>query len=98
MCGSFLFTMRYIRKHLTAKDTIKILKAQLVSVMTYGAPRWSVSLSYSQRARLRSVYFHSIRTVLKDFNFNLSKTLLLRKSWHRKYSQHFVKEDINFHL
>jgi len=79
-CRSFLFPLRYIRKQLNANDTIKILKAQLVSVMTYGSPCWSASINYSQRARLRSVYFQAIRTVLRDFNFNLNRTLLLRKS------------------
>jgi len=37
-------------------------------------------MNYSQRARLRSVYFQAIRTVLRDFNFNLNRTMLLRKS------------------
>jgi len=69
-CRSFLFPLRYIQKYMNAKDTIKILKAQLVSLMmTYGSLCWSVLLNYSQRARLRSVNFQAIRTVLRDFNF-----------------------------
>jgi len=70
------FPKEKIKKHLNVRDIIKILKAQLVRVMAYGSPSWSVLLSYSQRARLRSVYFQ----VIRDFNFNLNRTLLLKKS------------------
>jgi len=93
---SHLFTLRFIRKHLSIKDTINVVKAQIVSRMTYGAPVWSISLNYRQRAQIRSVYFLIIRTVLRDFGRKLSRSKMLKISGMESIDDIFFKRTSMF--
>lgn len=76
-CHSYIFPLRYLRKHLSIENTIKVLRAQVISVLTYACPAWGNSLSYNQRAKIRSVYYLAIRTVLRDFNLKLNRNTML---------------------
>jgi len=95
-CRSYLFPLRYIRRNLSCADTIRVLKAQLISVMTYACPVWSVSLNFSQRARIRSIFYQAIRTVIRDFNFRLNRRLLLTKSGVESIDDIFFKRTSTF--
>jgi len=95
-CRSYLFPLRYIRRNMSCAETIKVLKAQLISVMTYACPVWSVSLNFLQRARIRSIFYQEIRTVIKDFNFCLSRRLLLTKSGVESIDDIFFKRTSTF--
>jgi len=79
-CRSLAFSLRYLRRHLTLEETVKIFKAHVSSRITFGAPIWGHALSFSLRSKLRSVYFYIIRLIVRDFNFNLNRTSLLRKA------------------
>jgi len=79
-CRSFLFGLRYLRKHLEISVISKILKAQIVSSLTYASPAWSYRISYRSKIRLRSIYFHIIRVMLRDFKFELNRRSMLRLS------------------
>lgn len=79
-CRSFLYGLRYLRKHLSIKEIAKILKAQIVSVITYGAPVWYHRINYAERLKLRSVYYHIIRVMVRDFQLRLNRSGLLRAS------------------
>lgn len=76
-CKSQIFALRYVRTFLNVKETCKVLKAHLVSVLTYGSPVWSHALSYGLRSRVRSVYYLALRTVLRDFDFTMNRGRLL---------------------
>jgi len=43
-CKSHIFALRYIRTFLNVNDTFRILRAHLVTVLTYGSPVWSHAL------------------------------------------------------
>jgi len=79
-CRSYIFTLRYLRKHLSEKETLTIVKSHIISRLTYACPAWSHSLGFNLRAKLRSVYYRVIRVVLRDFDFKLNRTGLLRVS------------------
>jgi len=79
-CNSFLFPLRYIRKHLSVKNTIRVFKAQFVSVLTYGCPVWSGSINFNQRAKIRSVYYSAVRIILRDFNFKLNRIMMQKRA------------------
>jgi len=79
-CRSFIFSLRYLRRHLDVNDTIKIFKSHVISRLTYGSPIWAHSLSYQQRSKIRSLYFHIIRIIVRDFKFKYNRTSLLRKT------------------
>jgi len=75
---SNIFALRYIRRYLSLKDTVKVVRSQVISRLSYGSPVWSSSLSYILRARIRSVYFLVIRMIIRDFNLRLSRKRMLR--------------------
>lgn len=79
---SLIFSLRYVRKHLSLTDTIKIVKAQIISKMTYASPIWSISLGYRLREKLKSVYYLVLRTILRDFElkYNRRKMLSITKT------------------
>jgi len=72
--------LRYLRRHFNIKEIAKILKAQIVSIMTYGAPAWYHRIDYPSRLELRSTYYHIIRVMLRDFKRNLNRNGLLKAS------------------
>jgi len=75
---SLIFTLRFIRQHLSLQDTVKVIQAQIISKMTYGAPIWSSSVNFHLRSKIRSVYFLIIRTVLRDFDLKLNRSKMLK--------------------
>jgi len=77
-CRSYLYALRYLRKHLDLSDTMKIVKSHVISVLTYGSPIWPHRINYKSRERLNSFYFHTLRVLVRDFNFNLNRVGLLR--------------------
>jgi len=77
-CRSFLYGLRYLRRTLNLEDMARLLKAQVISVITYCAPVWFHRLSYRSRMRLRSIYFHIIRVIVRDFDYKLNRRGLLR--------------------
>jgi len=79
-CRSFIFSLRYLRRHLDVNDTLKIFRSHIISRLTYGSPIWAHSLSFQQRSRIRSLYFHIIRIILRDFKFKLNRTSLLKEA------------------
>jgi len=76
-CKAQIFALRYIRTFLNVKDTCKVLRAHLVSVLTYGSPVWSHALSFSLRSKIRSVYYLALRTILRDFELTMNRGRLL---------------------
>lgn len=52
----------------------------MISILTYPCPAWSGSVSYNQRAKVLSVYFSALGIILRDFNFQLNRKMLLRKA------------------
>jgi len=79
-CRSYLYGLRYLRRHLNITEIAKILKAQIVSIMTYGAPAWYHRIDYTSRLKLRSTYYHIIRVMLRDFNRKMNRSGLLKAS------------------
>jgi len=75
---SLIFGMRYVRRNLSLRDTVKIVKAQIVSRLCYGCPVWFCSLNFNLRARLRSVYYMVIRTIIRDFNRKYNRNRMLK--------------------
>jgi len=84
-----LYALRYLRKHLDLKDTIKIFQSHIVSILTYGSPVWSHRINYKTRERLKSFYYHTLRVLARDFNFTLNRVGLLKAT---------LMEDINIIL
>jgi len=76
-CRSFEFSIRYIRRYLNTKICSRVIQRQIILCLTYGSPVWSHNLSYINRGKLRSTYFHLIRVVLRDFNYKLNQSRLL---------------------
>jgi len=72
--------LRYLRQNLSVKDTFTVFRLHIISNLTYCSPAWSCNLSYILKNRLRSFYYHLIRVILRDFNFNLNRTQLLVKA------------------
>lgn len=95
-CRSQLFSLRYLRKHLDIKDTIRVLKSHIVSKITYCSPVWYNSLKFNLKAKIRSLYYHFIRVILRDFDFNLSRPLMLRKSGMENLDTIFFKRSSVF--
>jgi len=87
MCNkvrSLIFGMRYVRRNLSLRDTVKIVKAQIVSRLCYGCPVWFCSLNFNLRARLRSVYYMVIRIYFKRISdIQIRSSFLIRapQSW-----------------
>lgn len=77
---SNIFALRYIRRNLSLKDTVKVVRSQVISRISYGSPVWSSSLNYALRARIKSVYFLVIRVIIRDFNLRFSRSTMLRIS------------------
>jgi len=77
-CRSLLYSLRYLRRHLNVKDLSKIVKAQIVSILSYGSPAWYHRLNYHLRLKIRSTYYHIIRVLVRDFQFELNRKGLLR--------------------
>jgi len=88
-CRSYLYALRYLRKHLNLKDTIKIFQSHIVSILTYGSPVWSHRINYKTREKLKSFYYHTLRVLVRDFNFTLNRVGLLKAT---------LMEDINIIL
>jgi len=79
-CRSKMFGMRYLRRNLSFKDTFTVFRSHFISKLVYCSPAWSVNLSYHQSQKLRSIFYHSIRLLLRDFDFKLNRKKLLEKS------------------
>lgn len=77
---SLTFALRFVRQHLSIKEMIPIIKAHVIGRLSYGAPIWQHSINFRQRGKLRSAYYRVIRQVVRDFNFKLSRSDLLRVS------------------
>jgi len=75
---SIIFSLRYVRKNLSLSDTLKVVRAQVVSRLTYGSPAWSNVISYKLRAKLKSVFYLVLRTVIRDFQFKMNRRTLSR--------------------
>jgi len=95
-CRSQLFSLRYLRKHLDIKETFKVMKSHIVSRITYCSPVWSGSLKFNLRAKLRSLYYHFIRVILRDFEFKLSRPVMLRISGMENLDTIFFKRSSVF--
>jgi len=79
-CRSQLFALRYLRQNLSTEDTFRVFRSHIISKLTYCSPAWSCNLSYILKSKLRSIYYHLIRVILRDFNFNLNRNQLLAKA------------------
>jgi len=77
---SLTFALRFVRQHLSVKEMIPIVNAHVIGRLTYGSPIWQHSLNFRQRASLRSAYFRVLRQLVRDFNFRMSRSDLLRAS------------------
>jgi len=53
------------------------MKSHIVSRITYCSPVWANSLKFNLGAKLRSFYYHFIRVILRDFEFKLSRPVML---------------------
>jgi len=65
---------------------MRIMKSHVISVLTYGSPVWSNRINYKMREKLNSFYYHTLRVLVRDFNFKLNRLGLLRTA---------LMEDIN---
>jgi len=79
-CRAQIFALRFIRKSLSIEDTMTVLRAHIIRILTYCSPVWSHAISYSARAKLRSIFYLSIRTVIRDFGFEYNRAQLLAKA------------------
>jgi len=75
---SMIFSLRYIRQHLSLTDTIKVIQAQIISRMTYGSSVWSFAINYKLKSKIRSVFYLIIRTALRDFNLKMNRSEMLK--------------------
>jgi len=75
---STLYGIRYIRSKIDIKDMTDVIRTHVVSRLVYAAPAWAHRLGYKQREKLRSCYYQVLRTVLRDFSFNYSRTMMCR--------------------
>jgi len=49
-----------------------------MSRLTYAAPIWSHRINFKSKAKLRSIYYKIIRTMIRDFDFKLNRSTELR--------------------
>jgi len=77
-CRSFIFSLRYLRKHLDVKDTINVFRSHVISRLTYGSSVWAHSITYNHRLRIKSLFYHIIRIIIRDFKFKMCRTQLLK--------------------
>jgi len=78
-CRSLLFAFRYLRRHLEIPDIKYILNAHLVSRLSYAAPVWSHSMKYKLKLKLRSVFYNTLRVILRDFDRKMSRQSMLNE-------------------
>jgi len=76
-CRSLLFAFRYIRRHLEIPDIRYILNAHLISRLSYAAPVWSHSINHKLKLKLKSVYYNTLRIILRDFDRKISRQSML---------------------
>jgi len=75
---STMFSLRYVRKNLSFHDTMAVVRSQIISRLTYGAPVWSFAINYKLRAKLKSVFYLILRTVIRDFQFKMNRRKMAR--------------------
>jgi len=75
---SMVFSLRHIRQHLSLEDTAKVIRAQIISRLTYWSPVWSSAINYKLKSKIRSVYYLIIRTALRDFNLKMNRGEMLQ--------------------
>jgi len=73
-----IFSLRYIRQHLSLMDTIRVMQAQLISRMTFGSPVWHFAINYKLKSKIRSVYYLKIRNALRDSNLSMNRSEMLQ--------------------
>jgi len=72
------FALRYIRQNVDASVMNDVIRAQVVSKLSYASPAWSHRIGYNLRARLRSAFFKILRNVVRDFDFKYNRRILLQ--------------------
>jgi len=70
------FALRYLNRHLSRDQMKRVFMSHFVSRLMYGCPIWGLSITYNQRAALRSVYYKQIRLILRDFKLKLNRDSL----------------------
>jgi len=95
-CKKLTFALRYLRTNVDLEVMKEVIRAQVVSKLTYAAPVWSHRLTYHQRTRLKSAYFKILRNVLRDFEFRLNRNELLRLTGQESLDVIFAKRTSMF--
>jgi len=95
-CRSKLFALRYLRQNLNMRDTFTIFRSHIISRLVYCSPAWSVNLSYPLLSKLRSIFYHVIRVLLRDFSFDLNRKKLLQKANTQSLDIIFLKRNSVF--
>lgn len=77
-CKKLTFALRYLRNNVQPEIMKEVIRAQVVSKISYASPVWSHRISYVLRARLRSSFFKILRNVVRDYDFKLNRNRLLK--------------------
>jgi len=77
-CKKITFALRYLRNNVDREIMKEVIRAQAVSKISYACSVWYHRLTYHLRTRLRSAFYKVLRNVLKDFEFKLNRSALLR--------------------
>jgi len=79
-CRSYLYPLRYLRRHLSLNEIAIIIQAHVTSHLTYCSPVWYHGLNFKQREKIKSIYYKILRVLVRDFSFRLNRTGLLKKT------------------
>lgn len=76
-CRGLMYGLRYVRNNVELEVMKSVIRAQVISRISYGAAVWSHRLSYIMKTRLKSAYYKILRVVLRDFDFKHNCAALL---------------------
>jgi len=59
-----------------------VIRAQVISRISYGAVVWSQRIGYALKVRLKSTYYRMLRVIIRDFQFKHNRGTLLLMTGH----------------
>jgi len=75
---SLSFAIQYLNKHLNRDQIKRVFCSHFVSRLLYGCPVWGLSITYNQRAAIRSAYYCQIRVIVRDFDLKMNRNSLIK--------------------
>lgn len=89
-------TLRYLQNSVSTEVLKDVVRAQVVSKISYISLAWSHRISFSLRVKLRSAYYKILRNVVRDLDFKLNRKSLLISTGQESIEVIFEKRTSQF--